>query len=195
MGTNSMIFDIQVVADIQRVDKGAKLLFHNGLAATLPAQQPDYDLILPRVESSRRERQPVGIVYDADGRLVTLNHAYPSTVRCARDDDEDSNRVMVEFWGFSAICYLTRDHPEFERIRTTLAEAAATGATVWLANWPWPVEGETEIWNKLMDVRPELAPVQARLWREAPPSAANGAPAEARSTPAGTAGGSSGLER
>jgi hypothetical protein len=75
-----------------------------------------------------------------------------------KDDSEDPHRLMVAFWGFSAICYLTRDHPEFERIRTTLEEAAASGSMVCFAKYTWPEESETEIWNKIMDVRPVPAP-------------------------------------
>ncbi len=94
------------------------------------------------------------MVVDPTGNLVDLRYANRVTVRYVRDDEEDSNRVMVAFWGFSSICYLTRDHPEFERIRTTLAAAAARGEPVWFANRTWPVMGETEIWNRILDARP-----------------------------------------
>jgi hypothetical protein len=52
------------------------------------------------------------------------------------------------------VCCLTFDHPQFDRIRTTLEQAIANGARVWLANRMHRVKSETEIWWKLMDVRP-----------------------------------------
>jgi hypothetical protein len=36
-------------------------------------------------------------------------------------------------------------HPEFDRIRATLAEAAASGSRIWLANRMHLVEGVSEI--------------------------------------------------
>jgi hypothetical protein len=31
--------------------------------------------------------------------------------------------------------------------------AAVDGEPLWLANRSWPVEGETEVWNSILDVR------------------------------------------
>jgi hypothetical protein len=70
-----------------------------------------------------------------------------------RDDEDDPSRVKVAFWGFSAVCYLQRDHPEFGRILGTLAAAVGSPAQVWFANRSWPLEGETEVWNAILDVR------------------------------------------
>ena len=62
--------------------------------------------------------------------------------------------VVVAFWAFCAVCYLTRDHPEFDRILATLWAAAGTQQRVVFAIFTWPVESETETWNKILDVRP-----------------------------------------
>jgi hypothetical protein len=70
-----------------------------------------------------------------------------------RPDEEDPSRLLVEFWAYSPICYLTKDHPDFERLKQTLECAAATDEPVSFANHRHMVEGETETWWKLMDVR------------------------------------------
>jgi hypothetical protein len=59
------------------------------------------------------------------------------------------------------MCYLAKDHPEFDRLHASLAAAAGTPAQLWVANYsqmvkdePTSDEGEFEIWWKIMDVRP-----------------------------------------
>ncbi|HXG11892.1 MAG TPA: hypothetical protein VNK04_19200 [Gemmataceae bacterium] len=97
---------------------------------------------------------------------MELQCAIDTHVHEVKDCDEDPSRLEVWFWGYSPVCYLTRDHPDFERIRATLREALASQSMVWLAPHTWPVEGETEIWTKIMDVRP--------VNRDAAASQANG---------------------
>ena len=52
------------------------------------------------------------------------------------------------------MCNLTREAPEFDRIRATLGQAAASGGRVWLANRMHLVAGEPEVWWQILDVRP-----------------------------------------
>jgi hypothetical protein len=61
-----------------------------------------------------------------------VSHAHDTGVHAIREDADDPSRLAVWFWGYSPVCYLTGDHPEFDRIR---------------------IEGETEIWWKILDVR------------------------------------------
>src|SRR5262249_46089424 len=96
------------------------LTFRNGVTADLAADHPDRDLILREAQRSLQRQQPVGVVVSAAGRIVDLEHANQVLVNYVKEDDEDSSRLKVGFWGYCAICYLTRDHPEFERVRTAL---------------------------------------------------------------------------
>jgi hypothetical protein len=103
---------------------------------------------------------PVGVVLDADGRVVDLNAAHDTPVRHVHELTGDGNCLEVAFWAYSPICGLTRDHPEFERIRATLAEAAGKQALVWVATYTEEmVEGEPDedglipAYPKIMDVR------------------------------------------
>jgi hypothetical protein len=55
---------------------------------------------------------------------------------------------------------LTRDHSEFQRLRSILTQAAGTQKLVWVANYSEMVEsepaeedGEFEVWWKIMDVQ------------------------------------------
>jgi hypothetical protein len=156
--TTCQVYDIQRVTEVVPCDEGHRVTFQGGLTATLSADHPDRDLLLAKAERHIHWPEPVGMLIDANGRIIDLNHTYQVSVCYVRDDKEDPNRLMVAFWGYCAICYLTRDHPEFERIRTTLMEALASATEVVFANHCWPIEGETEIWNKLLDVRPTNVP-------------------------------------
>jgi hypothetical protein len=104
---------------------------------------------------------PIGVVVDAEGRVVDLNAAHDTPVRHLREFTEDSNVLEVAFWAYSPICALTRDHSEFERIYTTLTEAAGTAKLLWVATHSTEVvEGEADedgcipAYPKIMDVRP-----------------------------------------
>src|SRR5262249_42493884 len=91
---------------------------------------------------------------DGEGRILELSHAHETCVNSIREVGEDPSRLAVWFWEYSPICYLTRAHPDFDRIRATLEQAATSGNRVWLPNRMHLVEDETEIWWKILDVRP-----------------------------------------
>jgi hypothetical protein len=157
LGTTEQVYDIQTVSEVQPCNGAVAIAFRSGLRATLPAGHPGQKVMLQTVERSLRQQEPVGVVTDRSGRLLEVNHTYRSTVRFVREDEEDSSRITVAFWAFSPVCYLTRDHPAFERIHATLGQAVASGGQVWFANFPQLVEGEAEAWWKIMDVRPAEA--------------------------------------
>ena len=106
------------------------------------------------MQSSLQSGAPVGLLVNEAGELIELNYTHQSAVRHVHPDEDDPNRLLIEFWAYSPICYLTRDHPEFERIKNTLEHAVVTEEQVILANYPHMVEGETETWWKILDIRP-----------------------------------------
>jgi hypothetical protein len=157
----SLVYDILFIADVTPADHGLQIAFRDGSIAFLDAAHPNFDVLRIHAESNRGRPVPVGVVLDAGGRIVDLNTAHDTAVQFIQDCPEDPNRLKVAFWGYSPVCYLTRDHPELERIRATLSRAMATQALVWVANHsemvkdePTTAEGEFEIWWKIMDVRP-----------------------------------------
>jgi hypothetical protein len=139
-----------------------KIRFEGDLEATLPTTHPDFDLLRSAVEWSVDTGRPVGFVLEGGDRIVALNHSYDSSIRSVGDDPEDGSRIIIGFWAYCSICYLTRDHPDFERILGILREAATAGRPVVFVIETWPIEGETEIWAKIMDVRPLPVPAPAK---------------------------------
>jgi hypothetical protein len=148
------IIDIQKVACIEPGNGVVELTFQRGGKAVLRADHPDYEIILLEANRSLRYGRPVGFLLESSGRVMELQCAIDTHVQNVKDSDEDPSRLEVWFWGYSPVCYLTRDHPDFQRIQATLLEAVSSQSMVWLAPSTWPVEGETEIWTKIMDVRP-----------------------------------------
>jgi hypothetical protein len=152
--------DIRLVAEVVSVDGGLRITFGDGSSAVLEATHPNFDGLRINVESRRGAALPVGVVLDGAGQVGDLYAAHDTAVRYILEDPADDSRLTVAFWGFSPICYLTRDHQDFERLRRTLAAVAGTNQRVWFANHSemmvtepaGGVEGET--WWKLMDVRP-----------------------------------------
>jgi hypothetical protein len=155
---------IQTVAEVRSVDGDVELTLSDGVKARLSADHPNHASILRQAEWSLCDGRPMGVLLDSAGRIVDLKHAVQTSVRRVQDCEEDPNRLEVGFWGYSPVCYVTRDHPDFERIRTTLEQAVESGKPVWLATYTWPETSETEIWVKIMDVRPgdwaETAPLR-----------------------------------
>jgi hypothetical protein len=159
--TTSLVFDIRPITPVQPCDGGVKLTFGDGSTACLDATHPYFDTLMVFVASEARRSRPVGIMLDASGKVLDLNEAHDVSVRYIRENEDTPDRLKVALWGFSPMCYLARDHPEFERIRTTLAAAAGIPARLWLANHSQMVhdepasEGGTfESWWKIMDIRP-----------------------------------------
>jgi hypothetical protein len=151
--TTGQMYDKQSVTAVQPCNGSTAIHFRNGSTTSLPGTHPDRDVILLEARQSLSSGRPVGYVVDAAGSLLDLHHAHDTGIDSVKEED-DSTRLEVWCWGFSPVCYLTRDHPEFERIRATLAAAAAGGGRVWLTTHLRTVEGETEIWHKILDVRP-----------------------------------------
>jgi hypothetical protein len=156
----SLAYDIRAVAGVERLDSCAQVTFRDGSAACIDAGHPDFDVLLVNAESAQRPHARVGVVLGAGSRVVDLNAAHETGVRSVGEDVADRSRLAVTFWGYSPICYLTRDHPDFTRIRATLEDAVGTEKRVWVANCSRMVEseagpdGEGELWWKIMDVRP-----------------------------------------
>ena len=148
------VINILPVTDIRSTDGAVELTLNRSLKARWPTNHPDHEIYLHQAEWSLEQGRPIGVILDATGKVVELKIALETHVQKVMDDTEDSTRVEVWFWAYSPVCYLTRDHPEFERIRPLLEQAVASNKMVWLATYPWPVESETEIWTKIMDVRP-----------------------------------------
>jgi hypothetical protein len=154
LGTTSLVFDIQPVRSIKACNGALTVALGNGLVGRLAPDHPDRDNIQREGEHSLRERLPVGVLINGDGVILELTHAHETSVRSVRLAEEDTSRLEVWFWDYSPVCYLSRLHPEFDRILATLEQAAATGERVWLANSMHQVETETEFWWKILDVRP-----------------------------------------
>jgi hypothetical protein len=155
-----LVYQVRAVAEVQRLEGCAQVTFRDGSAACIDAGHPDFDVLLINAESALRPQARVGVVLGAGGRTVDLNAAHETGVRSVGEDVADRSRLAVTFWGYSPICYLTRDHPDFTRIRSTLEAAVGTEKRVWVANCSRMVEseagidGEGERWWKIMDVRP-----------------------------------------
>jgi hypothetical protein len=158
--TTTLVYDIRPVAEVSPVDGGLRIAFEDGAIAFLDAAHPTFEVLRLHAESNRGRPVSVGVVLDAGGRIVDLNTAHDTTVQSIQECPDDYNRLKVAFWAYSPVCYLTRDHPEFERIRETLTKIAGTPTVVWVANHSEMMEGEPaadgecEIWWKILDVRP-----------------------------------------
>jgi hypothetical protein len=152
--TSYQTFDIQTVQAIQPTKGALGVVFANGLAATIVGDDPQRDRLLREAERSKQQQRPVGVLVDADGRLRELSPTHEVSVRSIREEPDEPTRLAIWFWSYSPVCYLTRDHPEFDRIRAILEHAAATGGRVWLANRLDLVDSATERWWQILDVRP-----------------------------------------
>src|SRR5579862_9324834 len=156
--TTTLVYDIRHVAGVHPVDGGLRIEFADGAGAFLDAAHPNFEVLRLHAESNQGRPVPVGVVLDAGGRIVDLNTAHDTAVQSVQECPGDYDRLKVAFWAYSPVCYLTRDHPEFERIRSMLSEAAGTPAMVWIANHSEMIEeeptngGESEIWWKILDV-------------------------------------------
>jgi hypothetical protein len=159
--TTSFLFDIRLIVQTQRCDCCVKLTFGDGSVAHLDETHPRFDALMVLVASESRGYRPVGVMLDASARVIDLNEAHDVSVRYIRENEKTPDRLQVALWGFSPVCYLAREHPEFERIRSTLAAAAGTPARLWVVNHSQMEQdepangGEFEIWWKIMDVRPK----------------------------------------
>jgi hypothetical protein len=154
-------YGIHWVADVVPARGGLRILFRDGSSGLLEASHPQFAVCRINAEARQGRPLPVGVVLDAEGRVVDLNAAHDTPVRHVREFTRERNRLEVAFWAYNPICALTRDHPDFERIHTTLAEAAGKPQILWVATHSEEtVEGEPNedgllpAYPKIMDARP-----------------------------------------
>ena len=156
-----LTYDIRWVTEVIPTDAGLQLRFRDGSSAFLEAVNPHFAVCRINAESRQGRPQPVGVVLDAEGHVLDLNAAHDTPVRHVREIDKDRGHLEVTFWAYSPACGLPHDHPEFERIHATLAEAAGTAKLLCVATHTVErVEGEPEqegfipAYPKIMDIRP-----------------------------------------
>jgi hypothetical protein len=150
-----------LVVDVIAADGGVQILFEDGSSGFLDATHPHFAVCRLNAESRRGRSMPVGVALDADGRVVDLNAAHDTPVRYIRAFAMDRNCCEVAFWAYSPTCCLCRDHPDFERLHATLAEAVGKPKLLWVATHSQEmVEGEPDedglipAYPKILDVRP-----------------------------------------
>jgi hypothetical protein len=158
--STSLLYDIRFITNVTPAEDGLRIALRDGSSALLDASHPHFGVLRIHAESNCGKPTPIGLVLDSSGRIVDLNTAYDTTVQSITECPEDYDRLKVAFWGYSPVCYLTRDHAEFQRLRSILTQAAGTQKVVWVANHsdmiesePADDDGEYEVWWKIMDVR------------------------------------------
>jgi hypothetical protein len=152
--TSKQLCDIDIVRDIQSCNGITRILFSRSSSTALPANHPHYDLLLRQAEASLRHQFPIAVLLDTAGTVADLSEGHQVTVRRVQQDEDGVKGLRIALWELSPVCYLAKDHPDFERIRDLLLAAEKSGERLWLANRSWPVEEETEVWNSILDVRP-----------------------------------------
>jgi hypothetical protein len=160
--TRALVYDLQPIRSASRQAGDVVITFHSGSVACLSSGQPNFGTLLSNVEAGlRRQHAPVGFLVTTGNRLVDLNVAHDTTVRDLCEGAPGLNGVLVGLWAHSPVCFLSRDHPEFERLQATLADAVGTEKMVWVATHTEEVEegepdaeGDVPAWPKIMDVRP-----------------------------------------
>jgi hypothetical protein len=157
----SLVYDIRLVTAVNPVNGGLEIIFRGGTVAFLLSGHPNFEILRLHAESQLGQPVPLGLLLDADSRVIDLNIAHDTSVQSIQECPEDPNRLKVAFWGYSPVCYLTRDHPDFDRIRATVWRAAGTRTMLWVvhhsemvADEPKTQDGEFEVWWKILDVRP-----------------------------------------
>ena len=154
-------YAIRWVSEVMPADGGLRLTFRDGSSAFLEASHPRFAVCRINAESRRGQAMPVGVVLDGQGRVIDLSAAHDTPVRHVREPARGSDFLEVAFWAYSPICGLSREHPEFERLGATLAEAAGTPKLLWVATHSAEtVEGEPDedglipAYPTILDVRP-----------------------------------------
>jgi hypothetical protein len=155
----TLIYDIRSVAEVKPNDHGVGITFRDGSAAYLESSHPNFHHLLWIVQWSRSGRA-LGLVVDGSGQILDLNSVHDTSVHWVREFPTDRTRIAVAFWAYSPVCGLTRDHPDFERIHTTLTEAVGTSQLVWVATHSEEVvddepdkDGLQAALPKILDVR------------------------------------------
>jgi hypothetical protein len=152
-------YDVQFVSEVCPADDGVRVVFGDGTTAWLDASHPNFTR-LQELAVWATSGRTVGFVMDGHGRLLDLNAAHETTVYWLAEFPTDPTYFRVAFWGHSPLCGLTRDHPEFDRIRATLTRAAGKPDRVWLTTSTEETvddepdeDGLTAALPKILDVR------------------------------------------
>src|SRR5688500_8355618 len=97
----SLTYAIRQVADVGRAAVGVRIAFRAAPAAFLEDAHPHFAACQANAETRAGRPAPVGVVVDANGRVLDLNAAHDTAVRFIRDDPSDRRRLLVGFWAYS----------------------------------------------------------------------------------------------
>jgi hypothetical protein len=153
MQTTTNQCDLSRVRGVRPCRGGSEIAFENGRTGCVPADAPDAAQFVAAANAACVCGEYVGLLLTDAGEVLELSPGRVSSVAFVRPDEEREDRLMLGFWEFGALCYLMKDHPDFERLRQMLQGAAGTETRVLFANHFHPVEDENEIWWRLLDAR------------------------------------------
>ena len=150
--------DISRVHSVRPCRGRTEIAFENGGTACFATDAPDAAHFIAAANVARANGEHVGLLLTDAGDVLDLSPARVSTVAFVRQDAERSDRLMVGFWAFGTLCYLMKDHPDFERLQQMLQEVAGSETPVLFANHSLPADDEEESWWRLLDARLVDAP-------------------------------------
>jgi hypothetical protein len=153
MQTLTRHYDLSRVRAVAPCRGETEITFENGRTACVTANAPDAAQLITAANAACVNGEHVGLLLADTGEVLDLSPARVSTVAFVRQDTERADRLLVGFWAFGTLCYLMKDHPDFERLHQTLQGVAGTETPVLFAIHSHPVEDEVESWWRLLDAR------------------------------------------
>src|SRR5258708_21803460 len=100
--TIALAYSIRLIDAVSRTDEGARIAFRDGPLARLESSHVNFEHLLWLAEWSLPSR-PVGVVTEANGRIIDLNAAHDTGVAWLREFPTDRRRFRVAFWAYSPI--------------------------------------------------------------------------------------------
>ena len=129
----TLVHDLRELEGVSNELDGLRLRFLDGSHALLESDHSDFTLLAAIVMSRGADPAWLGILLDADGRVVDLGAVHDTGVRQVREFPGDPTRLDVAFWAFASVCCLTSDHPDFDGLREILTGAVSSQEVVRMA--------------------------------------------------------------
>lgn len=123
------MLNLYFIINVQPSNQGIKITLQNEKVVTLSKSHESYEHFTELIIDALGRKHPVGLAISKDNEILLVRHSDNDFVGKIISKDEET--FVIQFQGHDGFFSLDRNHPNFDRIYTTLERSRINSQRVW----------------------------------------------------------------
>jgi hypothetical protein len=124
-----VMLNLYFIINVQPSNQGIKITLQNEKVVTLSKSHESYEHFTELIIDALGRKHPVGLAISKDNEILLVRHSDNDFVGKIISKDEET--FVIQFQGHDGFFSLDRNHPNFDRIYTTLERSRINSQRVW----------------------------------------------------------------